>query len=238
LVGALGIALLLVFIWPHSRLAVDLVIVTAIPGALGASLWALTFWSNARVQIGRQKLRYKTVRRIAGAIALIGLPFLIVQRTSIYLRSPREMVSEGSGAYPDMKRWRIRVVVAIAHPEGDDGNRVEARLRDALGDFDHRLHITPIILNRTIPVSSRPQGMGHLEAFGSLNDVGAYVLIWGGAKGARPPAVGPLYETRFGPNPQFGGTYLPTDFKLPDLPLDDLCTVLRLTIATQTAQVM
>src|SRR4029077_2148947 len=50
LAAAFGIALVLVFIWPHSRLAVDLVIVTAIPGSLGASLWALTFWSNARAR--------------------------------------------------------------------------------------------------------------------------------------------------------------------------------------------
>src|SRR4029077_4586617 len=117
LAAAFGIALVLVFIWPHSRLAVDLVIVTAIPGSLGASLWALTFWSNARVQIGRQKLRYKTVRRIAGAIALLGLPFLIGQRTSIYLRPPGEVVSESAEAYPNMKLWRVRVVVAIAHLE-------------------------------------------------------------------------------------------------------------------------
>ena len=238
LAGAFGIALVLVFIWPHSRLAVDLVIVTAIPGSLGASLWALTFWSNARVQIGRHKLRYKTVRRIAGAIALVGLPFLIVQRTSIYLRSPREVVSESAEAYPNMKLWRVRVVVAIAHLESDDGNRVETRLRDALGNFDPPLHITPIILNRTIPVSGRPQGIGHLEAIGSANDVGAYLLIWGGAKGVAGPAVGPLYETSFGSDPQFGGAYLPADFKLPELPLDDLCPVLRLMIANETAEAM
>src|SRR6266852_6313313 len=143
LAGAFGTALILVFIWPHSRLAVDLVIITAIPGLLGASLWALTFWSKARVQIGRQKLRYTTVRKIAGGVALVGLPFLLVQRTSIYLRAPREMASEGSEAYPNMKQWRIRVVVAIAHFENDDGNRLETRLRDALlGTFDRRLRIT------------------------------------------------------------------------------------------------
>ena len=239
LAGAFGIALILVFIWPHSRLAVDSVIVTAVPGSLAASLWALTFWSKARVQIGRQKLRYKTVRRIAGVVALVGLPFLLVQRTSIYLRSPREIVSEGSEAYPNMKLWRIHVVVAIAHLENDDGNRLETRLRDALlGNFDRRLRITPVILNRTIPVSGRPQGIGHLEAIGSAKDVGAYKLIWGGAKGVARPAVGPLYETSFGADPQFGGAYLPADFKLPELPPDDLCPVLRLMIATQTAQAM
>src|SRR6266849_8570177 len=127
LAGAFGIALIPVFIWPHSRMAVDLVIVTAVPGLLGATLWGLTFWSKARVQIGRLKLRYKTVRRIAGAVALIGLPFLLVQRTSIFLRAPREIASESSEAYPDPTQWRMRLVVAIAHLEGDDGNRVEGR---------------------------------------------------------------------------------------------------------------
>ena len=185
LAGAFGIALLVVFIWPHARLVTDLVIVTAIPGTIGAIVFGLTFWSKARVQIGRRQLRYKAVRRIAGIVALACLPFLLMQRASIYLRSPREVVTEASEAYPDMKRWRIQVVVAIAHLEGDDGNRIEGRLRDALADLDRRLHITPVILNRTIAVSGRPQGIAHLDALGAVTDVRVAALIWGGAKGAR-----------------------------------------------------
>src|SRR5260370_28802671 len=238
LAGAFGLALLVVFIWPHSRLAIDLVIVTAIPGSLGAILWGLTFWSAARVQIGRRKLRYKLVRRIAGMAALIGLPFILMQRVSIYLRAPQEVASEGSEAYPNMNRWRIHVVAAIAHLEGDDGHRVEGRLRDALGDFDRRLKVTPIILDRTIPVSGRPQGIAHLEALGSVNDVGAYVLIWGGTNGVAQPAVGPLCETTFGADPQFGRRYLPAHLKQAEIRPDDLCAVLRLGIATETAEEM
>src|SRR5260370_13797128 len=115
LAGAFGLALLVGFIWPQSRLAIDLVIVTAIPGSLGAILWGLTFWSKARIQIGRQKLRYKTVRTIAGAIALFGLPFILMQRVSIYLRAPQEVAPEGSEAYPNANRWLIHEDAAFSH---------------------------------------------------------------------------------------------------------------------------
>jgi tetratricopeptide (TPR) repeat protein len=234
--GAFVLALLIVFIWPNARMVVDLVIFTAVPGLIGAVVWGLTFWSKARTQIGRRQLRYKAVRRVAGVAALACLPFVLTQRAAIYLRSPREVASQVSEAYPDMKEWRAHIVVAIAHLEGDDGAKIEARLHDALDGFDRRLHITPVILNRTIAISGRPQGIAHLDALGAVTDVRFDSLIWGGTKGAAHPAVGPLYATSFGPNSQFGGAYLPDDFKLPELPLDDLCTVLRLIVATHTAE--
>ncbi|HEY9158719.1 hypothetical protein [Candidatus Binatus sp.] len=236
--GAFGIALLIIFIWPDARVVTDLVIVTAIPGTIGAIVFGLTFWSKARVQIGRRQLRYKAVRQVAGIVALACLPFILMQRASIYLRGPRVVASESPEAYPNMKQWRMRVVVAIAHLEGDDGKQLEGRLRDALADLDRRLSITPIILNRTIAVSGRPQGIAHLDALGAVTDVRVEALIWGGAKGVAQPAVGPLYETMFGSDAQFGGAYLPGDFKLPGLPVDDLCTVLRLIAATQSAEFM
>ena len=236
--GAFGLALLIVFIWPSARLVSDLVIVTAIPGLIGAVVWGLTFWSKARVEIGRRQLRSKAVRRVAGIIALACLPFLLMQRASIYLHSPRELVPEGSGDYPDMKQWRIRVVVAIAHLEGDDGAKIEGQLRDALAGIDHRLHITPVILNRRIALAGRPQGIAHLEALGAVTDVRVDSLIWGGLTGAAHPAVGPLYQTRYGGAASFGNAYLPADFKLPELPVNDLCAVMRLMIASQTADEM
>ena len=76
--GSFGIALLVVFIWSHARLVTDLVIVTAIPGTIGAIVFGLTFWSKARVQIGRRQLRYKAVRRVAGIVALACLPFILM----------------------------------------------------------------------------------------------------------------------------------------------------------------
>ena len=77
-----------VSLWPHSRLIVDLVFITAIPGTIAAIVWSLTFWPKARVQIGRLKLRYKVVRRTAGIAALTCLPFLLLQQASIYFQGP------------------------------------------------------------------------------------------------------------------------------------------------------
>ena len=235
---AFAVVLLIVFIWPHADVVTELVVVTAIPGLIGALIWGLTFWSKARLELERREFRYEAVRRVAGIVAFACLPFLLMQRASIYWRSPREVVSEGSGDYPDMSRWRIRVVVAIANLEGDDGNRIEGQLRDALAGIDHRLHITPVILNRRIAVAGRPQGIAHLEALGAVTNVRVDSLIWGGVKGAAHPAVGPLYQTRYGGAASFGNAYLPADFKLPELPVDDLCAVMRLMIASQTADEM
>ena len=100
LVAASAIALLLVAIWPHSQLIADLVVLTAIPGILGAILWGMTFWAKARVQIGRRKLRYKSVRRIGGLAALFCLPFLFLQQASIYLRGPKIL----PGPAPELNR--------------------------------------------------------------------------------------------------------------------------------------
>lgn len=238
------IVLVVVAVWPRSRVVVDLVIVTAIPGSVAAIVCGLTFWHKARVQIGRVKLRYKAVRRGAGIAAIVCLPLLILQQASIYLRGPNVLreapadIAEASAPYPDVEKWRIRVVFAIAHLEGDKGQQLEARLRDALSNIDPRLHITPVILNSTIAVSGRPQGLAHLDALNSVTNVRVEALIWGGVGGASPPAVGPLYETKFGSDAQFGGVYLPSDFKLPELPPDDLCKVIGLIVATQSADSM
>jgi tetratricopeptide (TPR) repeat protein len=241
---ALVLVLIVVAVFPHSRLVIDLVLVTAIPGSIAAIVWSLTFWQKGRVQIGRLKLRYKWVRRIAGIAALLCLPFLLLQQASIYLRGPnilREPAVDVSGLtepYPKPAKWEIRVIVAIAHLEGDDGHKVEGQLRDALAKMDPRLHVTPVILNRTITLKGRTQGMAHLDALTSVTDVRVESLIWGGVKGAPSPAVGPLYDTEFSDYPQFGGGYLPGDFKLPELPPDDLVKVLRLVIATDSAEFM
>ncbi len=241
---AFVLALVAVSLWPHSRLMVDLVLLTAIPGSIAAIVWSLTFWPKARVRIGRLKRRYKSVRRIAGLAALLCLPFVLLQQASIYLQGTnilRELppeVAEARAPYPDVEKWRIRVVFAIAHLEGDKGQQLEARLRDALSNIDRRLRTTAVILNRTIAVSGRPLGIAHLDALNSVTNVRVEALIWGGAGGASRPAVGPLYETKFGSDPQFGSVYLPSDFKLPELPPDDLSKVIRLIVGTQSADSM
>ena len=241
---AFVIALIAVSVWPHARLMVDLVFITAIPGLIAAIVWSLTFWREARVRIGRLKLRYKAVRRIAGIAALI-LPAVSAVAASVNLSSGPEHSSRtatGSrGAlapYPKLAQWKIRVVVAIAHLEGDDGKRIEGRLFDALAGLDPRLKVTPVILNRTISASGRPQGIAHLDALEAVSGVRVESLIWGGVKGVPNAAVGPLYATKFRDYPQFGGAFLPGDFKLPALPPDDLCKVLRLIVATDSAEFM
>lgn len=244
LAAACVLACVGVSLWPHSRLIVDLVFITAIPGTIAAIVWSLTFWPKARVQIGRLKLRYKVVRRTAGIAALTCLPFLLLQQASIYFQGPnvlRELppeVADATAPYPKLAEWKIRVVVAIAHLEGDDGQKIEGQLRDALADIDPRLHVTPVILNRTIAVSGRPQGIAHLDALEAVTGVRVESLIWGGVKGDSNGAVGPLYATKFSDYPQFGGAFLPGDFKLPALPPDDLCKVLRLIVATDSAEFM
>ncbi|HZC46929.1 MAG TPA: hypothetical protein VE243_10670, partial [Candidatus Acidoferrum sp.] len=241
---AFVLALLVAVIWPHARLVIDLVLITAMPGTIAVILWGLTFWSKARVQIGRLKLRYKSVRRFAGIVAIACLPFVLMQQASIYFQRPNIILREApeppeiAQAYPDVEKWRIRVVVAIAHLEGDESRQLENRLRDALADLDPRLHVTPIILNRTIAVSGRTLGIAHLDALNSVTNVRVDALIWGGVNGSPHSGVGPLYETRFGSDAQFGEVYLPADFKLPQLPPDDLCKVVRLIVATQSVEIM
>jgi tetratricopeptide (TPR) repeat protein len=234
------LVLVIVAIWPRSRLVIDVVLVTAIPGLIAATVWSITFWRRARVQIGRLKLRYKPVRRIAGICALLFLPFLILQQVSIYLQGPNILrvrpvdVTGLTEPYPKPARWEIRVVVAIAHLEGDDGQKIEGQLRDALSNLDPRLHVSAVILNRTFTPSNRLQA--HLDAVASVTNLRVDTLIWGGVKTATAPAIGPLYATEFGDYPQFGGGYIPGDFKLPELPPGDLVKVLRLMIATDSAQ--
>src|ERR1700723_3822182 len=154
------------------------------PGLIAAVGWGLTFWPRARFHIGQVKLDYKPVRRIAGIAALLCLPFLVLQQASIYLRGPNILrvppvdVTGLTQPYPKLAKWEIRVVVAIAHLEGDDGQKIEGQLRDAIGNLDPRLHVTPVILNRTIKLSGRPQGIAHLDSLTSVSDVRVDTLIW------------------------------------------------------------
>jgi tetratricopeptide (TPR) repeat protein len=232
--GAFAVALLIVFIWPHAHLIYEFILLTAIPGTVGAIVYGLTFWPKARVQIGRWKLRYKQVRRIAGVVALACLPFLLMQRASIYLRRPQPVAAVAAKAEPGY----LLSYYAIAHLEGDDGQRVEKRLFTALKGLDPRFHVVPLILNRTIPLSGHAQGFQHLEAVASIRDERVGTLLWGGVKGAASPAVGPLFTTNLFYDSQFGGAYLPVDFKLPELPIDDLSMVVQLIVATEAGRTM
>jgi tetratricopeptide (TPR) repeat protein len=230
--GAYLVLLVAVMIWPRASLVASIVMLTAIPGLLSAALWGLTFWSRARVQIGRMKFRYKDVRRLSATIAIGLLPFLLVQRASIHLRGPSAPATESEVMNAPRTVERIRFVVVIAHLDGDSDKRVETQLMTSLSGLDPRFGVTPLILNRVIAPKGQGAGVGHLEALGLAADVGAKVLIWGRSAS---PEIGPLFETVAGHDPQFGGAYLPGDFKLPQLRLDDLGAVLGLMVAAQSA---
>jgi hypothetical protein len=89
-------ALICVFEWPRSDLAAELVLLATIAGLVGAVIWLLTFWRKARIRIGGLNLRYKRVRAIGGAVALVCLPFLLVQRISLRMeaRERRQIVAK------------------------------------------------------------------------------------------------------------------------------------------------
>jgi len=56
-------------------------------GVISGVLCALTFWSKARIRIGRLKLRYKLVRRNAALVAVIGVCFLLTEAISLGVRN-------------------------------------------------------------------------------------------------------------------------------------------------------
>ena len=233
--------LAIVVLWPYARVVTALVVITAIPGSLALILWVLTFSQKARIQIGRRKLRYKSVRRLALNAATVCLPLLVFQQASIYLRTLPlfgARVPDALLPYPESSDYEFQVVVAVAHLEGDDGQKIQTQLYNSLAKMDTRFYISPKIVSRAIAVSGRSLDAAHNEALTLATDAEAESLIWGRVNTATHPAVGPLYATRFSGHPEFGGAFLPADFQLPELPPDDLCKVLRLTVATDSAEFM
>ncbi len=229
--GGVALTLLAIYLWPRSEFSVEIVLLTMVPAICGAALWAATFWHTARVQIGRRKLKYREVRRIAGIVALACLPFLLVQRFSIYLQNQSAAVSRRA-SNAAVRRERPRFVAAFAHLQGDDHDRRVEHLVNALSAMDRRLAITPIIVNRTIDVTGSQRAIAHIEAMGLAGDARANVLTWG--------AVSPsgnadsAFQTEPGFETPFSGTYIPSDFKLPDLGGSDFDDVLRLLVATRS----
>ena len=130
------------------------------------------------------------------------------------------------------------VVVAIAHLEVGDGHNIEGQLHDRLAGLDPKLLVTPVILNRTITLAGRPQGIAHLEALDSLTDVKVESLIWGAVNGAPRPSrwaalCDPVRRLR-----AIRRSVLPRRFQTSELPPDDLVKVLRLMVATDSAEFM
>ncbi len=228
LFGSFALAVAITYLLPTSAVVEELVQIATVLGVAGAIVWGLTFWHPARVQIGRRKLKYRSVRRFAGGVALACLPFFVVQRFSLSLQLPSE---------PEIHPARMqlqeapRFVVAFARFEGDKDGSYSAQLADAMRDIDPRLMVAPIVLNRTIKVSGRPEAVAHLEAIDVAQSAQANIIIWG--RISAPETA--IYQTDSSFETPFSELYLPVDFRLPDLREDDLCEMLRLVVATRSA---
>ena len=85
------------------------------------------------------------------------------------------------------------------------------------------------------PLPKASQFFNHLNAADTLGQKGAYLMLWGSVDKARD--VVQLYETALFDGGVFGGSYMPSDFKLPALPVNDLAPVLWLILAEQSSNV-
>ena len=236
---AFAATLLFVFLWPHTDLTVVLVLLTSIPGLIGLTLWGLSFWHKARVQIGRLQLRYKRVRYVAGVIAVICLLVPFAQYLGLRVENHMHSVWASRWAqYYRASRAQYRFVVAFTHFDGDEKDRVAGALMESLEKIDSRLAVSPDIVNHTIVISGNNPGIGHLEALGIAGDASADMVIWGKADMTSDRVTGPIYLTNHGEETSFSGAYLPGDFKLPDIPSDQLSEVLQMIVATNSATVM
>jgi hypothetical protein len=74
LVASIVLLFLLEFLWPNADLSISAAHLGVLIGSVALILCSLTFWSKARVEIGRRKFRYKTVRINAGIVAPSGSP--------------------------------------------------------------------------------------------------------------------------------------------------------------------
>lgn len=92
LVASIVLLFLLEFLWPNADLSVSVAHLGGLIGSVALILCGLTFWSKARVEIGRRKFRYKTVSINAGIVASIGLSIIIVQKLSLGMRNQVEQV--------------------------------------------------------------------------------------------------------------------------------------------------
>lgn len=239
LVVAAVIVLLGVYLWPHTDLTNDLVFIASIPGAFAALVFGLTFWHRARVQIGRLQLKYKTVRRIAGTTALVGLSLLLIQRVSIGVEKHRwKEWRAARDQYYMAQRAQYRFNLAFTHLQHDEKDQVLNRLTEALSGLDKRLAISTITVERTLAPSGDQSGVWHIEAAQLADDVRADAVIWGKVGPGRFAGLGPVFDTDASDRVPLAGAYLPSDFTLPELAIDDFCEVLRLVAGTESALLM
>jgi tetratricopeptide (TPR) repeat protein len=230
--AAFVVALAIVYFLPRCGLTLQLVNLATWFGAGAALLCALTFWQKVRVQIGRSGLRYKSVRRGAAIASVIGFSVLSAQIASISMANGRGESGSYSSSTPSSP---VTLPVAFAHFKGDSRNRIEDNLVSELDSSDPDFPIRIVKVDQTFdaePSLSDSTIFNHLNIVDYLQRNRVSLMIWGSVdpKSGLPR----IYETSVIEGGQFGGAYRPPDFKLPELPVEDLAPILRLVVSTQS----
>jgi tetratricopeptide (TPR) repeat protein len=109
-------------------------------------------------------------------------------------------------------------------------------LERALGELGPDLPLQIRTIDKIVApreLAAAPGFFDHERAVEYLNSVRAELILWGGVQNSGGTPIVHLYESTPVEGAQFGGTYNPRDFKLPDL--DEMAPVVALIVATRIA---
>ena len=216
--------LTIVWFWPRSASAHGVFRVSIFFLIAALAVAGLTYWHPVRVQIGRQKLRYKTVRYRAFRIAVLNSIF--IGSWTIALWFTPNSKNAASSSIPETLN------VTVARLPGDSGNRLQENLHRALASLS-AIGVGSVSLAESEALRGAVPGFfEHENAESRLRAAHGDLLLWGKTNGANCDAV--LYETGLDEWMQFGATFTPHDFKLPELPLAQLIPVVKLMVAVQS----
>jgi hypothetical protein len=221
-VGVLIALRFVVWFWPRSAFGRHLMQLAAVALAISAFIAGLTYWRRARVQIGRHGMRYKVVRWRAIRVARSSLSFVLIWVLAVeYTRTaetPPAPVRE--------------MTVAIARIPGDSNNRLQSDLQRALASLKGIGIQSTKVTQAEAPQGTTPGFFEHENAEDYLRTTESALLLWGKAESN---GTAMLYETGLDEWMQFGATFTPHDFKLPELPSLQLASVVKLMVAVQSA---
>ena len=177
-----GILLLIIFFLPHTPMVSAFVTIASVIGSLGAILCGLTFWTKARVLIGRLKFRFKAVRRWAGVTALVFLSFLAMQRVAFHVWNTEQplksSVPPGSEASSVTARVALAATGQSPSPEEQsrDTERQQATQLNAQGLtlLQHgRYPDAEMLFKRALAIDEKAQGPEHPDVASILNNLAA-----------------------------------------------------------------
>lgn len=216
--------LTIVWFWPRSPSAHGVIHISIFFLIAALAVAGLTYWHPVRVQVGRRKLRYKAVRYRAFRIFLLYSTFIGSWAIALWL-TPNSKNGTSSSA-PDT------INVTIARLPGDSGDRLQEDLHRALASLSGIGVSSASIAGSEAPRGAVPGFFEHENAESCLRAAHGDLLLWGKINGATSDAV--LYETGLDEWMQFGATFNPHDFKLPELPSNQLIPVVKLMIGAQS----